>query len=120
MDGIEVNAHRTDPNVGDSDTDGLGDWEEVEAYKTNPLLRDSEGDGSLDLIEVEAGINPNGLFDYPKSGYNHAIGETNLKRPIITVPPMMRELSLVELFYLRWRPEIVHSLTGGLSWEKES
>jgi hypothetical protein len=86
-DSEELERHRTDPNVADTDGDGLGDGEEVEEHETNPLLGDSDRDGSLDFIEVRAGTDPNNPFEYPTSGYNHVIGETNLKRPIITVPP---------------------------------
>jgi len=43
---------------GDSDGDGLSDYEEVVVHGTNPLLKDSNGDGLLDGAAVLAGFDP--------------------------------------------------------------
>jgi hypothetical protein len=58
----------TNPNLPDTDNDGLFDREEVEVYRTNALLADTDGDGYKDGEEVKNGYNPNGsgkLFTVP-------------------------------------------------------
>lgn len=47
----------TDPNVADSDADGLTDGQEVNRLGTNPLGKDTDGDGISDYVEVAG-------FDY--------------------------------------------------------
>ena len=42
----------TNPNDGDTDNDGLGEYLEVNIYNTNPTLDDTDGDGLLDGEEV--------------------------------------------------------------------
>ena len=42
----------TNPNVADTDGDGLSDGDEVNKYHTNPLKADSDGDGLSDGDEV--------------------------------------------------------------------
>lgn len=42
----------TNPNVSDSDKDGLVDSDELALFHTNPLLADSDGDGLTDGEEV--------------------------------------------------------------------
>jgi outer membrane protein OmpA-like peptidoglycan-associated protein len=42
----------TDPNVADTDGDGLNDGDEVNRYMTDPLNRDTDGDGLTDGDEV--------------------------------------------------------------------
>jgi len=53
----------TDPSLGDSDTDGLNDYEESELYNTNwlgtdPLNPDTDGDDVLDGIERNIDSDP--------------------------------------------------------------
>jgi hypothetical protein len=48
----------TDPNVADTDGDGLNDGQEVLVYSTNPLNLDTDGDGLTDGQEVASGRNP--------------------------------------------------------------
>jgi len=43
-----VNTHGTNPNLPDTDGDGLGDGAEVNVYGTNPTLADTDGDVWLD------------------------------------------------------------------------
>ncbi len=50
----------TNPNLPDSDSDGLFDRDEVRVYNTNPLVSDTDGDGVKDGSEVQAGTNPAG------------------------------------------------------------
>jgi outer membrane protein OmpA-like peptidoglycan-associated protein len=48
----EERRYGTNPNVADTDGDGLGDGEEVKRYRTNPLRPDTDGDGIPDGEEV--------------------------------------------------------------------
>ena len=50
--------YQTDPNLSDSDDDGLDDAEEVNTYGTNPTLADSDGDQMTDGWEVSYGLDP--------------------------------------------------------------
>jgi len=60
LDGIEL-ALGSDPcnrasvpsNLGDTDGDGLTDYDEVIVHRTNPNLFDTDGDGASDFAEVE-------------------------------------------------------------------
>ncbi len=47
-----------DPNVGDTDGDGLSDYEEVKTYYTDPRLTDTDGDGLSDSIEATSETSP--------------------------------------------------------------
>ncbi|MCF6212304.1 MAG: Ig-like domain-containing protein, partial [Gammaproteobacteria bacterium] len=62
----EFNAG-TDPNLADTDADGINDGEELTAgedgFITDPLLADSDGDGLSDLIEITVGSDPNDRND---------------------------------------------------------
>jgi hypothetical protein len=51
----------TDPNVADTDGDGISDGAEVagtNGFVTNPLLADTDGDGIRDLLEIQTGTDP--------------------------------------------------------------
>lgn len=60
LDGDEVRTHRTDPKRADTDGDGLLDGEEVTRWKTDPLNPDTDGDKYSDGTEAKGGYNPNG------------------------------------------------------------
>ena len=45
---MEINDYESNPNVVDSDGDGLTDGEEINDYDSNPILKDSDGDGLTD------------------------------------------------------------------------
>ncbi len=49
----EEKARGTNPNLADTDGDGLSDGEEVNVYKTDPLKADSDGDGLSDSDELK-------------------------------------------------------------------
>ncbi|WP_462159442.1 DUF4214 domain-containing protein [Pseudoalteromonas sp. GB56] len=49
---VEVNDAKTSPTTFDSDSDGLSDGQEVNDLGTNPLLLDTDGDGLSDGDEV--------------------------------------------------------------------
>jgi ELWxxDGT repeat protein len=59
--GVYVNANDTgsNPNVADSDNDGLSDGDEVNTYLTNPIVDDSDLDDLSDGTEVGLGSDPN-------------------------------------------------------------
>ncbi len=50
----------TNPEVADTDQDGLSDYEEIKVYSTNPLSADTDGDGYKDGAEIQNGYNPKG------------------------------------------------------------
>ena len=68
--GVAALAPGTDPNVADTDGDGLDDGAEVDAG-TDPLAADSDDDGYLDGEEVEAGTNPLYYYSHPYTGGYH-------------------------------------------------
>ena len=45
LDGDEVRVWLTDPSLRDTDGDSLSDGDEINVYGTNPLLPDTDGDG---------------------------------------------------------------------------
>lgn len=51
-DSAELNVHNTNPLEADTDQDGLTDGEEVQQTQTDPTLADSDNDGLDDLAEV--------------------------------------------------------------------
>jgi hypothetical protein len=56
-DGVEVNIHGTNPVLADTDGDGLTDFDEL-LHGTSQTNRDSDGDGLLDGWEVANFLNP--------------------------------------------------------------
>lgn len=55
----EIFTHQTNPNLNDSDSDGLTDGDEINTHSTNPNNADSDSDGLNDTAEVEIGTNAN-------------------------------------------------------------
>src|SRR5690606_3263688 len=53
----EVYLYKTDPNLADSDGDGINDSDEIRAG-TDPLHADTDGDGLLDGKELALGTDP--------------------------------------------------------------
>ena len=49
---IEYSSYVTDPNLVDSDGDGLTDGEEFSLYYTNPTILDTDGDGVDDDLDA--------------------------------------------------------------------
>lgn len=58
LDGVEINQYNSDPTVPDTDGDGLTDGEEVRIYRTSANNPDTDGDGKSDGEEIESGSNP--------------------------------------------------------------
>ena len=56
--GMDEVQRGTDPNVTDTDGDGLDDAAEVLVHRTDPTNPDTDGDGINDGAEVEAGLDP--------------------------------------------------------------
>ncbi|OGH93842.1 MAG: hypothetical protein A2538_03160 [Candidatus Magasanikbacteria bacterium RIFOXYD2_FULL_41_14] len=59
----------TDPNTGDSDHDGILDYDEINLYKSDPLKADTDGDGLKDGYEVLRGYSPTGSGKLEKNIY---------------------------------------------------
>jgi len=61
LDGLtnkQETEYKTDPELSDSDMDGLDDNYEINISKTNPTKKDSDNDGLNDYDEIELGLNP--------------------------------------------------------------
>lgn len=69
-DGYEVNTSHTDPLNPDTDGDGLTDGYEVNTSLTNPLVADTDGDGFSDGVEVAKGTNPLSAGSFPSAVIN--------------------------------------------------
>ena len=48
----------TNPELADTDMDGLYDNDEINTYKTNPIKKDTDKDGLNDYDEIELGLDP--------------------------------------------------------------
>lgn len=57
-DGPEVNTYTSDPLVDDTDEDGLDDGDEVLVHSSNPVLDDTDGDELPDGWEVLHSLSP--------------------------------------------------------------
>ena len=57
-DGAEVHQYHTNPLIKDTDGDGLSDSDEVLKDHSNPLVKDTDGDGFPDGLEVAIGTDP--------------------------------------------------------------
>ena len=55
------------PTSSDTDTDGLGDYEEVTVYHSNPAKKDTDDDGFEDKFEVETGFHPASATSTPEA-----------------------------------------------------
>lgn len=56
----EESQYGTNPELLDTDSDGLNDRQEVRVYQTEPTVPDTDGDGFLDGEEVRNFFNPKG------------------------------------------------------------
>ncbi len=76
-DSLEIYIHGTNPNLSDTDGDGIDDGVEI-ANGADPLVADSDGDGMPDGAEANLatsiGINGSGgvLVVVPQTGWYHA------------------------------------------------
>ncbi len=66
-DQAEVDIHGTKPDVADSDGDGLNDGDEINTHGTDPNDPDDDGDGANDGSEVDAGTDPLDPASFPAS-----------------------------------------------------
>lgn len=64
---VDVSDTGTNPDMADSDGDGISDGEEVIIYQTNPNELDSDSDGFSDLYEIRSGFDPKSDESYPDS-----------------------------------------------------
>ncbi len=54
----EEKKYKTNPELSDTDADGLDDYYEINTSKTDPTKKDSDGDGLSDYDELELGLDP--------------------------------------------------------------
>ncbi len=62
LDGLtneQEKEYNTNPEIADTDMDGLDDYYEIFVSKTNPNKKDSDGDGLNDYDEIKLGLDPN-------------------------------------------------------------
>jgi predicted outer membrane repeat protein len=57
-DGFEVHTSLTSPLLKDTDADLLSDSAELNAFHTNPSAQDTDGDGFIDGAEIGQGLDP--------------------------------------------------------------
>ncbi|MHA1880217.1 MAG: hypothetical protein ACTSYG_07445, partial [Candidatus Heimdallarchaeota archaeon] len=82
------------PDVIDSDSDGLTDFDEVTIYHTDPTLWDTDGDGFSDGIEIQKGTDPLDPKDHPM--------RTSVKIVLgIMLPTIVIAAVLLLFFFLR-------------------
>lgn len=64
----------TNPQLSDTDDDGLSDYDEIYVYETDPLNPDSDGDGLQDGDEPHIGLDPTNpeTFGIPDAEYKVA------------------------------------------------
>ncbi|MDA7888553.1 hypothetical protein N9A86_04170, partial [Akkermansiaceae bacterium] len=55
-DGPEINTHKSDPTLTDTDGDTLEDGDEVNVHESSPILQDSDSDTLRDDEEVAPGL----------------------------------------------------------------
>lgn len=76
---IDEYKYKSDPSKGDTDNDGLGDYNEVYVHTTSPTSSDTDKDTMPDGWEVMYGLNPltnDKLSDFDNDGLNN-INEYN-------------------------------------------
>ncbi len=81
----EAFGHRTKVDVADSDADGLNDGLEINTHHTNALDRDTDHDGMRDGWEVQYGLNPLNASD--ASGDNDGDGVSNTIEALANTNP---------------------------------
>jgi len=77
-DGDEIALFDTNPTVADTDLDGLIDGDEVDIHFTDPLVADSDEDGLLDGAEVNTHITDPLDADTDSDGYWDGYEVTNV------------------------------------------
>jgi hypothetical protein len=97
-DSDEVVVLGTDPNVADSDGDGLSDGAEA-AAGTNPNATDTDGDGFSDAAEIAAGSDPNDSNSIPAA-------------QIPVLPAALQVVLAAALLSIGWRRLIIDSRSG--------
>ena len=58
LDNLAEQGASTNPQLADTDEDGLTDGEEVTLHRTNPTSKDSDGDSLEDADEIARNLNP--------------------------------------------------------------
>lgn len=100
---LEEYEARTNPNIADSDDDGLSDGYEVNDSFTDPKTADSDGDGLSDSEEVNVTLTGPNIYDTDEDGVSDGL-EVNF---YMTDPLDVNSV-----------PEMVLAL--GISFEQES
>ncbi len=80
----------TDPNLSDTDEDGLTDGQEVSEIGTSPLVADTDGDGVLDGDEVAQATDPLDGITNVAAGEPPAVEE-----PVVAEEPADVEVAVI-------------------------
>jgi hypothetical protein len=89
---LEEQQYSTNPNLADTDDDGLSDYEEVKKYNTNPNKRDTDDDGINDSIEIILGTNPNN-----KDSNNNGINDGDEKYEVTLNSGSVKKSQFIEV-----------------------
>jgi len=76
-DGDEVITHTTDPTDPDTDDDGLTDGDEIDVHGTVPTDPDSDDDGYTDSDEVDNETDPNSSSSVPPDNDGDFLSDMN-------------------------------------------
>ena len=74
----------TNPQIDDSDFDGINDYDELKNYNTDPNNEDSDSDGIIDGDEIQLGLKPDfeksdgKTFDYQRTFGNKILSSNKL------------------------------------------
>jgi len=79
----EINNYGTDPTKQDTDNDRLSDYEEVNTYGTDPIKADTDSDGVKDGQEIEYNTDPldSNDLDWDRDGFSTLNGDCNDRNP---------------------------------------
>lgn len=98
-DGAEVNTHRSNPNKPDTDDDGLTDGFEVATTHTDPVKADSDDDGVSDGAEYTTYNTDPNKADTDGDGMSDGVEVENFLDPLKAEAPTVFSNVVVQSFF---------------------